>query len=76
MATAPEWVIEVPALSVNEAFTLLAPVIVVAPVPAKTTAALFVKELEKVYVAELFTVTADAITTGPANVMALVPVIV
>jgi hypothetical protein len=52
---------------------LLAPVIVVAPEPAKITGPLFVKVLEKVKVAVLLNVTSVETITGPANVMGLVP---
>ena len=78
MVTAPECVMRTPAFNVKSPFKIVAPEIVVAPVPANVAEApIFVVSVEeKPYAAELLKVTSDATTTGPAKVMALVPVTV
>ena len=75
MFTAPVCVIAEPAFKVKFPFKVEIPVIVVAPVPAKVTEppTLVVNVEEKPYAAVLLNVTADATTTGPAKVIALVP---
>lgn len=77
MVTAPECVIVDPAFKVKLPFSVEIPEIVVPPAPAKVTEPpAFVVNAAKELVAELLKVTAEAITTGPANVIALVPEIV
>ena len=77
MVTANECVIGVPAFKVRLPFSVETPEIVVAPVPAKVAAPpTFVVKAANELVAVLLKVTAEATTTGPANVMALVPVTV
>ena len=78
MVTAPVCVMSTPAFNVKLPFKIVAPVIVVAPVPANVAEppTFVVNVEEKPFAAVLLKVTAEATTTGPANVMALDPDIV
>ena len=74
MVTFPECVIGEPAFKVKFPFSVETPEMVVAPEPAKVAEPpTFVVKAAKELVAELLNVTAEATTTGPAKVMALVP---
>ena len=64
-----------PAFNVKFPFSIVAPVMVVAPVPANVAEppTFVVKVEEKPYATELLNVTSEAVTTGPVKVIGLVP---